>query len=114
MQQHKFFRMDLRGQAETKWGVGADGNSVRYQWSAYDGMRKKWSYLCVVGKCSIYKTGKLGGTAEVSGFCPLRNVRRQKPFLFIFLQRYQRQIQTGKDTKKRDHRPSRKKEGMDV
>lgn len=44
MQQHRFFRMDLRGQLETvsmESGVDADGNLVRYQWGAYDGMQKE-------------------------------------------------------------------------
>ena len=41
--------------------VGAYGNPVRYQWGAYDGMQKEWSFL---------RYDKLGGTAEVESFCP--------------------------------------------
>jgi hypothetical protein len=26
-------------------GVGADGNPVRYQWGAYDGMQNEWVYF---------------------------------------------------------------------
>jgi len=37
--------MGLRGRLETDQGVDADGNPVRYQWGAYDGMQKEWMTL---------------------------------------------------------------------
>ena len=36
-------------------GVDADGNLVRYQWGAYDGMQNEWTVITV----------NLGGIAEV-------------------------------------------------
>jgi hypothetical protein len=53
--------MGLRGRLETNeevsnfLGVDADGNLVRYQWGAYDGMQNKRMIYFI----------NLGGTAEV-------------------------------------------------
>lgn len=52
--------MGLRGRLETFMGVDADGNPVRYQWGAYDGMRNERMIYFI----------NLGGTAEVLAFVP--------------------------------------------
>lgn len=41
MRLQKRLKMDLRGQPEIE-KVGADGNPVRFQWGAYDGMQNEW------------------------------------------------------------------------
>ena len=59
--------------------VGADGNPVRYQWGAYDGMRNE--------RMIFYKIINMGGTAEVY-YKLLSLFWGQKLFLFLCMKIY--------------------------
>jgi hypothetical protein len=63
--------MDLRGQPEIL-RVGADGNPVRYQWGAYDGMQNKWA---------IYR--QFGWYRRSVSFCPYMETKAF--FIALFL-----------------------------